>query len=230
LLCSEDTGVPKVTKREYYTNRAAECLLASAQIPCDQCRDHIAGRQEAARTIGLQIQVLNASTIDEINAAFATLARERPDALYVAPNAFFFSRRLQIATLTARDGIPTAYGNRDEAVLGGLMSYGTDRVDWRLYRQNSQRRQARRLSGRAGHEIRVRHQPQDRQGSRPHHPRNLVGHRRRGDPVADRAYRLPVGCALGNCTFACAAMHIRCPERVKNSRQLPRPPRRDLFL
>jgi putative ABC transport system substrate-binding protein len=84
---------------------------------------------EAATTIGLQIQILNATTIGEIDAAFATLARERPDALYVAPDAFFTSRRGQFATLTARDRIPAAYSQRDFVLAGGLMSYGTDIPD-----------------------------------------------------------------------------------------------------
>ena len=78
--------------------------------------------QEAARAIGLQIQVLNASTIREIDAAFATLARERPDALFVAADAFFTSRRVQFATLAARDGIPAAYASREFVAAGGLMS------------------------------------------------------------------------------------------------------------
>jgi putative ABC transport system substrate-binding protein len=85
--------------------------------------------QKAAPAIGLQIQILNASTIGEIDAAFATLARERPDALLVAGDAFLTSRRVQIATLTARDRIPTAYAIRDPVVAGGLMSYGTDIAD-----------------------------------------------------------------------------------------------------
>jgi putative ABC transport system substrate-binding protein len=84
---------------------------------------------EAATTIGLQIQILNAATIDEIDAAFATLARERPDALYVAPDSFFTSRRGQLATLTARDKILAAYSQRDFVSAGGLMSYGTDIPD-----------------------------------------------------------------------------------------------------
>jgi len=67
--------------------------------------------QQAAPTIGLQIQILNASTIGEIDAAFATLARERPDALFVAADAFFTNRRGQLATLTARDRIPAAMGS-----------------------------------------------------------------------------------------------------------------------
>jgi putative ABC transport system substrate-binding protein len=85
--------------------------------------------QEAAPTIGLQIEILNASTIGEIDGAFATLARERPDALFVAPDTFFTSRRVQFATLTARDRIPAAYAVRELVAAGGLMSYGTDVAD-----------------------------------------------------------------------------------------------------
>jgi putative ABC transport system substrate-binding protein len=80
----------------------------------------------AAPAIGLQIQILNATTIGEIDAAFASLARERPDALFVAPDAFFTSRRGQFATLTASNKIPAAYAARDTVAAGGLMSYGTD--------------------------------------------------------------------------------------------------------
>jgi putative tryptophan/tyrosine transport system substrate-binding protein len=85
--------------------------------------------QEAARTIGLQIQILNASTIGEIDAAFATLVRERFDALFVSGDAFFTSRRGQLATLTARDRIPATYGVRELVEAGGLMSYGTNLAD-----------------------------------------------------------------------------------------------------
>jgi putative ABC transport system substrate-binding protein len=85
--------------------------------------------QEAARAIGLQIQVLKASTSREIDAAFATLARARPDALFVAADAFFYSRRVQFATLAAHNRIPAAYADRDTVAAGGLMSYGTDILD-----------------------------------------------------------------------------------------------------
>jgi ABC-type uncharacterized transport system substrate-binding protein len=85
--------------------------------------------QEAARFIGLQLHVLNASTIAEIDAAFATLARERPDALFVAGDPFFFSRSVQLATLAARDRIPAAYPGREFVAVGGLMSYGTSFAD-----------------------------------------------------------------------------------------------------
>ena len=82
--------------------------------------------QEAAPTVGLQLQILNATTIGEIDAAFATLERERPDALFVAGDAFFISRAVQFATLTARGRIPATYSVRDHVAVGGLMSYGTD--------------------------------------------------------------------------------------------------------
>jgi putative ABC transport system substrate-binding protein len=85
--------------------------------------------QAAAPSMGLQIQVLNASTIGEIDAAFATLARKRPDALFVAGDALFVSHAMQFITLTARDRIPAAYSIRELVAAGGLMSYGTDLAD-----------------------------------------------------------------------------------------------------
>jgi putative tryptophan/tyrosine transport system substrate-binding protein len=88
---------------------------------------------EAARALGLQIQVFNASTSREIEAAFATLVRDRADALFVAPDGFFVSRRVQFTTLATRYGIPAAYSAREIVEAGGLMSYGTDGLD--NYRQ-----------------------------------------------------------------------------------------------
>jgi putative ABC transport system substrate-binding protein len=85
--------------------------------------------QEAAPAIGLNIQILNASTIGEIDAAFATLVRERFDAVFVDGDAFFLSRRTQFVTLTARDRIPATFSLRDYVEVGGLMSYGTDIID-----------------------------------------------------------------------------------------------------
>jgi putative tryptophan/tyrosine transport system substrate-binding protein len=85
--------------------------------------------QEAAPTLGLKIQILNASTIGEIDAAFTTIARDHSDALLVAPDAFFVSRRVQFITLTARDRIPATYSLRDYVAIGGLMSYGTNLAD-----------------------------------------------------------------------------------------------------
>jgi putative tryptophan/tyrosine transport system substrate-binding protein len=91
------------------------------------------GVEPAARVLGLQIQVLSASTIREIDAAFATLVSERPDALFVASDPFFFSRRVQLVNLASRHAIPTTYAARDFAEAGGLMSYGTNLTD--IYRQ-----------------------------------------------------------------------------------------------
>jgi putative ABC transport system substrate-binding protein len=87
---------------------------------------------EAARAIGLQIQVFNASTSREIEAVFPTLVRDRADALFVAPDGFFASRRVQFATLATRHAIPASYTTREHVEAGGLMSYGTDFLDmWR---------------------------------------------------------------------------------------------------
>jgi putative tryptophan/tyrosine transport system substrate-binding protein len=89
--------------------------------------------QDAARSIGLQTQVLNASTSREIDAAFASLGRERAYALFVAADGFFQSRSEQFVALTARDKIPAAYPDRATVAAGGLMNYGTDGAD--MYRQ-----------------------------------------------------------------------------------------------
>jgi putative ABC transport system substrate-binding protein len=108
--------VPKAVRVAVLVNPAAP---ASAEATSRDVR-------EAARAIGLQIQVLNASTSHEIDAAFAGFAREHPDALFVAGDAFFSSRRVQLASLAARDRVPAAYGNRVIVEVGGL-----SRFDWR---------------------------------------------------------------------------------------------------
>jgi putative ABC transport system substrate-binding protein len=87
----------------------------------------------AARAMGLQIQVLNASTSREIDAAFATIVRERPDALFVGNDAFFNARRVQLALLAGRHGVPAIYSDRELAEAGGLMTYGSNIVN--TYRQ-----------------------------------------------------------------------------------------------
>ena len=83
----------------------------------------------AARAIGLQIQVLEASTSREINAAFATFVRDQPDALFVAGDIFFNSRRLQLAHLATRHAVPAAYAQREFVEAGGLASYGPNFAD-----------------------------------------------------------------------------------------------------
>jgi putative tryptophan/tyrosine transport system substrate-binding protein len=81
---------------------------------------------KAAGALGLQIQVINASTSSQIEGAFAILARERAEALFVAPDVLFVSHGVQVATLAAQLGIPAAYPAREVVEVGGLMSYGAD--------------------------------------------------------------------------------------------------------
>ena len=116
--------VPKAVRLAVLINpdNAATAEAALREIP------------EAARALGLQIQIiLKASTSGEIEAAFATLMRDRAEALIVTPDAFFVSRRVQFVTLAAHHRIPTAYNFREEVEAGGLMSYGTDNIG--MYRQ-----------------------------------------------------------------------------------------------
>jgi putative ABC transport system substrate-binding protein len=88
--------------------------------------------QEAARAMGLQVLVHNAENRQEIDAVFAAFLRERPDALLIASDPFFSSRRVQLVNLASRHGLPTTFPNRENTEIGGLMSYGTSNVDaWR---------------------------------------------------------------------------------------------------
>jgi putative tryptophan/tyrosine transport system substrate-binding protein len=89
--------------------------------------------EPAARALGLQIQVFTASSNREIDTAYAALARERPNALFVAPDALFVNRRVQLIALAARHALPATYAVREYVEAGGLMSYGTSVAD--MYRQ-----------------------------------------------------------------------------------------------
>ena len=83
----------------------------------------------AAPALGLQVQMLNAATVREIDTAYASLVRERADALVVAGDGFFNSRRVQLAMLAIRHAIPATYSVRDYPEAGGLISYGTSFAD-----------------------------------------------------------------------------------------------------
>jgi len=85
--------------------------------------------QSAARALGLQIRVLNADTSREIDAAFSSFERERPDALFVGPGPFFVERRIQLALFASRHAVPATYSTRDFVEAGGLMSYGGSLTD-----------------------------------------------------------------------------------------------------
>ena len=117
-----------------------ELVPAAARVamfvnPANPARAELAVKEaeSAGRAMGMQIQVLSVSTSSEINAGFATLGRDRPDALLVSPDPFFVARRIQLANLAARHAIPASYSVRDQVEAGGLISYGTNVAD--AYRQ-----------------------------------------------------------------------------------------------
>ena len=93
----------------------------------------LADVEPAARALGLQIQIYSASTSSEIDTAFAGLVRERPDALFLASDGLFSTRRVQLISLAARHALPASYASREFVEAGGLMSYGTSLVE--MYRE-----------------------------------------------------------------------------------------------
>ena len=140
----------------------------------------------AAPAMGLQIQVLNASTIREIDAAFATPVSERPEALIVGPSALFIDRRAQLAQLAAHHSVPVIHVDRLYPEVGGLMSYGASLTDG--YRHVGvytgrilKGAKPADLPSRAVEQVRVRHQRLDRQDARPHRAGKTARGRRRGD-------------------------------------------------
>jgi putative ABC transport system substrate-binding protein len=112
---------------ELVPNAAVIALLVNPKLP-ETARMEGEGR-EAARSLAQQLLVLNATTPNEIDAAFATMRQQRVGALFVGGDPFLSSRRQQIVTLAARDAIPDMYTNREFVEEGGLMSYGNDTAD-----------------------------------------------------------------------------------------------------
>ena len=117
--------------REMVPAAARVAVLGDPTFPLTE--PQVRDAETAARAMGLQIQILNASTSREINAAFANFVRERPDALYVGTGPFFVSRRVQLTHLATRHAVPAIYSGRQYTEAGGLMSYGTSLTD--AYRQ-----------------------------------------------------------------------------------------------
>jgi putative ABC transport system substrate-binding protein len=115
LLCELIPGASRVATLVNPSNITAETTLRAAR--------------DAAGTVGLHIQVFHASTSREINAAFAGLASERPDALFVGGDGFFNARRAQLVSLASRHALPATYAERIFPEIGGLMSYGADVTD-----------------------------------------------------------------------------------------------------
>ena len=120
------------TKRLEFLHQLMPAAARMAVLinPTNPAADSTLKELEAAgRAMGLQIQTLNATNSREIDAAFATLVRDRVEALFVAGDAMFTNRRVQFATLTARHAIAAAFSSREYTQAGGLMSYGSNLVD-----------------------------------------------------------------------------------------------------
>ena len=98
--------------------------LANPANPSAQLE--IRAAQEAARTLGIDLQILNASNDQEVEAAFARLAELKAGAIIVAGEPYFDSRRSAIVELAARHAIPASYSFRENVAMGGLLSYGTN--------------------------------------------------------------------------------------------------------
>jgi ABC-type uncharacterized transport system substrate-binding protein len=121
-------------------NLLRELLPAAARIAvlinpanATSARATLTDMAMAARSIGVETQVLEAATGSEINAAFASFASQKPEALLVAADAFFSSRRVQLVHLATRYAIPATYSQREFTEVGGLMSYGPNFAD--VFRQ-----------------------------------------------------------------------------------------------
>ena len=172
---------------ELVPNAAVIAMMMNPKLP--ESARTLSDVEEAARTLGRKLLVLNASVPSEIDTAFATLRQQRADALFVSADPFLASRRQQIVALAARDAIPAMYPNRVYVAAGGLMSYGNDVPDG--YRRAGlyvarilKGEKPADLSYRSGHQIRVRDQPENRQGARPYRATDSARPRRRGDRIA----------------------------------------------
>jgi putative tryptophan/tyrosine transport system substrate-binding protein len=128
ILNSEVTAKRLDLLRELVPKLARVAVLAN---PADAAltETQLKGVNAAAGTMGLQIQVFNADTSAEIDAAFETMGRERPDAILVETTAFLNGRRVQLAQLATFHRLPAIYALRDYAEVGGLISYGSNVVD-----------------------------------------------------------------------------------------------------
>ena len=113
--------------RELEPRAAKVAVILDPALP--QTETQLRQLEAAAPAMGLKLQILKASTSAEINDAFGALARERPDALFVATGALFESRRVQLVHLASRHAIPASYSAREVVEVGGLMSYGPKLVE-----------------------------------------------------------------------------------------------------
>ena len=173
----------------------------------------------AGRAMGLQIQVLNASNSREIEAAFETFVRERPDALFVGGDPFFNSRRVQLVHLATLHKLAATYAQRQYAEAGGLMSYGTNVAD--AFRQVGNYT-GRILKGAKPAElpvvqatqVRAGHQRLDREDARPYRAGQAPRGRRRGDRVKRREFITLLGSAAAAWPLAARAQQAERMRRI----------------
>ena len=131
-ILSGDLAAKKLeVLHELLPDAAVVAMLVNPTNPVVEPKSRAA--QDAARSLGVQLHILRASTAGEIDAAFASLVKLRARALVVGDDPYFFDPRAQIMALAARDAVPTISGWRAFPVAGGLMSYGSDLAD--AYRQ-----------------------------------------------------------------------------------------------
>ena len=148
----------------------------------------------AAKSLRVALQPILVRDASELAAGFTTIVRSQCRAALVMPDPLFVGVRQALVELAAQHRIAVSYDNRLIAEAGGLMSYGPDTVD--MYRRSAsyvdkilKGAKPRRAANRAADQIRAGHQPQDREGARPHYPAIAARPRRRGDRISRRRRR-----------------------------------------
>jgi len=131
FLATEVTAKRLELLRELAPAIAKVAVLIEPNLP--QTETQVRDIEAATGAMGLQAKIFTARTGSEINTAFAAIARERPDVIFVGTSSLFTYRRVQLVLLTARHAIPSCYSSRENVEAGGLMSYGANQVD--AYRQ-----------------------------------------------------------------------------------------------
>src|SRR5262249_22447972 len=186
-------------------NRNAEALTRDAQA--------------TASAIGRQIEIFNASSTREIDAAFVNLLQKRADALLVSPDPLFDSRRVQLVTLATHHRLPTIYPFRENVEIGGLMSYGSsaaerDRQVGIYTGTHPQGGESGRAAGDTGGQVRVRHQPSSRKSPGPQRTAGAARYRRRGDRMRRREFITLLSGAAATWPFAAGAQQGERMRRI----------------